>query len=249
LLLPWLVVLGLLALPSNRTARAWWIWAPLAALALLVAGLGVAANAANNGGLNFSAQAACAASFGLAAVWLLGAGLARRGRALSLVLMALAFAAVSLLAFLVSPVWEQLYDLRRWEPAILLYVLLFWTAGGLVFAGALNLTGRMYRKRFSRLRVSLLLPLWLWVMWLVVGCLLSCVVMIASGGSFDWTGLLVGPIVLSLVSFAVILPFLILSFVCSFYHERIKNLLRLPIADSSPAAPTPAPEVETVSSR
>ena len=40
--------------------------------------------------------------------------------------MALAFAAVSLLAFAVSPVCEQLWDLRRYEPAILLYLVLFW---------------------------------------------------------------------------------------------------------------------------
>ena len=72
--------------------------------------------------------------------------------------MALAFAAVSLLAFVVSPVWEQLWDLRRWVPAILLYLLLFWIVSGLVFAGALNLTGWRCRKRFSRLRVSLLAP-------------------------------------------------------------------------------------------
>jgi hypothetical protein len=245
LLLPWLVVLGLLALPSNRTARAWWIWAPLVVLALL--GVGLEAFAADNEVLSTSTRAAGAAAFGLAAVWLLGAGLARRCRALSIVLMALAFAAVSLQAFLVSPVWEQLWDLRRWEPAILLYVLLFWTAGGLVFAGALNLTGRMCRKRSSRSRLSLLLPLCLWIMWLVVGGLLASVQTLVAGERFDWTGLLVGPIVFSLVSFAVILPFLILSFTSSFYRERLTDLLRLPTTDASPPAPTPPPVAESAS--
>ena len=135
-----------------------------------------------------SLQAACAAAFGLAAVWLLGAGLARRCRAVSIVLMALAFAAVSLLAFVVSPVWEQL-GAGRWEPMVLLYLVLFWIVSGVVFAGALNLTGWMCRKRFSRLRVSLLLPLWLWVMWLVAGGLLGCVVAFVSGEHFEWSGL------------------------------------------------------------
>lgn len=249
LLLPWLAVLGLLALPSNRNARAWWIWAPLVGLALLAAGLGAAADAADIEGLSFSAQAVAAAAFGLAALWLLGAGLARRGRAVSIVLMALAFAAVSLLAFAISPVWEQLLDLRQWEPVILLYLLLFWVGGGLVFAGALNLTGRMCRKRFSRLRVLLLLPLWLWVMWIVAGGLLGCMVTLGSGGSFEWIGLLVGPIILALVSFVMILPFLILSFACSFYHERLKNLLRLPATDSSPLPPSPSPVAELGSPR
>jgi len=233
-LLPWLAVLALLALPSNRNGRAWWIWAPLAVLALVAAGLGAAAEAADNEGLSYSVQAVSAAAFGLAAMWLLGASLARRYRALSIVLMALAFAAVSLLAFVVSPVWEQLWDLRRWEPAILLYVLLFWTVGGLVFAGALNLTGWLCRKRFSRLRVSLLLPLWLWVMWVVAGSLLGCLSTFVFNEHFESTGILLWPLVFALVSFGMILPYLILSFASSFYRERLKNLLRLPTADSSP---------------
>ena len=111
LLLPWLVVLALLALPSNRNARAWWIWVPLAALALLGGGLGAAADALDNEAFGYSLQAAFAAAFGLAAVWLLGAGLARCWRVLGIVLTALAFAAVSLLAFVASPLWEQALEL------------------------------------------------------------------------------------------------------------------------------------------
>jgi hypothetical protein len=248
LLLPWLAVLALLALPSNRNARAWWIWAPLAVLALLGTGLGVAADAADNEGLSYMVQTASAAAFGLAAVWLLGAGLARRGRALSIVLMALAFAAVSLLAFVVSPMFEQLWDLRQYEPTILLYLLLFWIVGGLVYAGGLNLTGWVCRKLFSCFRVLLRLPFWLWVMWVVTGSLLGCVMTLVLNDNFEWMGLLVVPIVLALVSFGMTLPYLLLSFACSFYRERLKDLLRLPVAVSSPAAPTPTPPVETVSS-
>jgi hypothetical protein len=237
-LLPWLAVLALLALPSNRTARAWWIWAPLVGLAVLVAGLEVAADAAGNEGLSYIVQAACAAGFGLAAVWLLGGGLARRSWALSIVFMALAFAAVSLLTFVVSPVWEQLWDLRQWEPAILLYLLLFWIGSGLVYACALALTGRVCRKRFGRVRVLLLVLPSLWVMWLVVGSLIGCVETVIAGGNFEWAGLLVGPIALALVSFVMMLPFLILSFTSLFYGERLRDLLRLPTEGSVPAAPT-----------
>jgi hypothetical protein len=247
LLLPWLVVLGLLALPANRTARAWWIWAPLVALALLGTGLGVAADAADNEGLSYMVQMAFAAAFGLAAVWLLGAGLARRCRAFSVVLTALAFAAVSLLAFVVSPMWEQLWDLRQYEPAIFLYLLLFWLAGGLVYAGGLNLTGWMCRRQFSCLRVLLRLPFWLWVMWVVAGGLLGCVMTFVLKDNFEWMGILVVPILLALVSFGMILPYLILSFACSFYHERLKCLLRLPTVECSPAAPIPSPVTESAS--
>jgi hypothetical protein len=163
--------------------------------------------------------------------------------------MALAFAAVSLPAFVVSPAWEQLSDPRQWVRVTFLYLLLFWIVSGLVIVGALNLTGWMCRKRFGRLRVSLLLPLWLWVMWIVVWCLLGGVVTLVSGGDFDWTVLLMAPIVLALVSFAVILPFLILSFACSFYRERLQRVLRLPTTESSPPPPTPSPAAAPSSPR
>ena len=112
--------------------------------------------------------------------------------------------------------------------------------GGLVYAGALNLTGWMCRSRFSALRVSLRLPFWLWVMWLVAGGTARrrgerlCPV-----DSFEWIGLLMAPIVLALVSFLMLLPYLILSFASSFYRERLKDLLRLPATEPSPAGPNP----------
>jgi len=241
LLLPWLAVLVLLALPSNRNPRAWWIWAPLIGLALLGAGLEKAAEALNDGGLNFSVQAACAAAFALAAIWLLGSALARRCRALAIAFMALAFAAVSLLAFVVSPVWEQLSGLSQFEPGVFLYLLLFWVVGGLVFAGALNLTGWMCRRRFTRLRVTLRLPFWLLLMWIVAAGLLGCVMKFGSGDNFEWGALLMGALVLKLMSFLMILPFLLLSFASSFYGDRLKSLLRLPAPEVALAAATPPP--------
>ena len=239
LVLPWLVLLTLLALPSNRDARAWWIWAPLICVTLLGAGLGQALGVADEDGLGFSLQAAVAAAFGLAAVWLLGAALARRCRAVSIGLMALAFAAISLLTLAVSPVSEQVWDLARWASEALWYLLLFAIVTGLVFAGALNLTGRTCRQQFSRLRLALLFLLWLWVMWIAAAATLACVVRLASGDSQEWYELAKATVVFSLVSFAVLLPFLILSFSSSFYRERLKVLLRLPAPAAAPAAAAP----------
>ena len=241
LLLPWLVVLALLALPSNRDPRAWWIWAPLIGLVLVGAGLETVADAANNEALSALVQAACATAFGLTTVWLLGAALARRGLALGIPLAALAFAAVSLLAFLVSPASELVADLRQWEPAILLYLGLFWISGGVVFAGALILTGRLCRSRPGRARISLWLPLWLWAMWLAAAGLVSGVTKLVSGDSIEWNALLVAPIILALVSFVTMLPFLILSFTNAFYRERLQQLLRLPPTAPAPLVPMPVP--------
>lgn len=117
----------------------------------------------------------------------------------------------------------------------------------MVYAGGLNLTGWMCRKQFSCFRVLLRLPFWLWVMWVVAGSLLGCVMTFVLKDNFEWMGILVVPIVLALVSFGMILPYLILSFACSFYRERLKTLLRLPTIESSPAAPMPPPVVESSS--
>ena len=240
-LLPWLAVLALLALPSNRQGRAWLIWVPLAPFALLSAVLCEAADAADSGELIYLVHVACAAAFGLAAIWLLGTALARCRRAPAIVLLALAFAAVSLLALAVSPAWELVRDLRGDQPATPFYLLIFWIACGLVYAGALSLTGWMCRNRFGGLRVSLRLLFCLWVMWLVAGGLLMGIVALGSGGGFEWLGFLAVTVAISLVSYGLILPFLILSFACAFYRERLKHLLRLPAADSSPAAAAPVP--------
>jgi len=234
LLLPWLAVLALLALPSNRQGRAWLICVPLAALALCSAGLCEAADAAENEGLGYCGQVAGAAAFGLAAIWLLGTVLARRRRALAMTFMTLAFAGVSLLALVVNPAWDELWELIRQEPALPLYLLIFWIVGGLTYAGALSLTGWMCRRRFSGLRVWLRLLFSLWVMWLLAAGLLVGVVMLGSGGGFEWPGFLMAATILSLVGYGLSLPFLILSFTSAFYRQRLRDLLRLPVEIASP---------------
>lgn len=246
-LLPWLIVLALLALPSNRNLRAWWIWAPLVCLALLGVGLETVAEASNDEVFEYFIQGACAAVFGLASIWLMGSALSRRCPALAIMFSALAFAAVSLLAFVVGPAVEQLSGISQLEPAVLLYLVLFWVVGGLVYTGALNLTGWRCRRRFNRVRVALWLPLWLWAMWIVAGGVLGCVLRLTSGGGFEWLGLLVASVILALVSFAVVLPYLILSFTSSFYCERLKHLMRLPTVEYPPAATIPSPLVESAS--
>jgi hypothetical protein len=235
-LLPWLVVLTLLALPSNRNPRAWWIWAPLIGLALLAAGLGPVFEALDREDFTSVAQGVVTGSFGLAVGWLLGAALARRGRALGIVLMALAFAPVSLLALVVSEVWEGIWDLQHWVPLLLLWLLLIALGIGLVYAGALNLAGWLCRRRRGGLRVSLWLLCSLGAMWLVALGVFAGVMNLVSSESFPWVGVLTGSVVLGLVSFVLVLPFVILSFTCGFYRKRLGELLRLPDETAGPPA-------------
>lgn len=65
-------------------------------------------------------------------------------------------------------------------------------------------------------------------MWLFAGALVGGVVALGSGRGFDWPAIGGGSLFLTLVSFGLILPFLLLSFACPFYRERLKSLLRLP---------------------
>ena len=64
------------------------------------------------------------------------------------------------------------------------------------------------------------------------------------GALFILIALLPVPVISSLVSFGLILPFLILSFSSSFYRERLKALLRLPATAPAPIAKVPPPTAE-----
>jgi hypothetical protein len=245
-LVPWLAVLVLLALPFNRSAGAWWIWAPLAGLALLTAGVEAAFDASENEGFTMLVQGLNSVAFGLAAMWLLGAAAGRRRRVLGIPLLAVGFAAAGLLAFCVNPAFEEFWDLRRWVPALPIYLIALGVVTGIVYRGSLGLTAWICRNRFSGWRFSLRLPFWLWVMWLTAGGVLAGIITLGSGSSFELPGFLMGTLVFTLVGYALILPFLILSFTCPFYKERLKVMLKLPPPEAAPPpASPPVTEVET----
>lgn len=244
-LLPWLVVLALLALPSNRTAQAWLIWVPLVAVAALEAGVRTAFETHNVEELNYCVEAACAGTLGLAAVWLSGSPLARRGRFIGTTGAALAIAAVGMLAFANSPLWDELGGEGPWTPQGVLYSSLFWIVCGLALAGGLRLTGRTCRHHFSGVRVLLWLPLWLCVIWAVMVLGAGAVMRLAAGQPTPWLTLLAGVVIFALIGLAMFLPFLILSLTNSFYRQRLRQLLRLPSEDTAAPAPVPATATQT----
>ena len=244
-LLPWLVVLALLALPSNRSPRAWWIWAPLLGVTLLAVGLETAFKATANEDVSQIVEAVVPGwTFGLAVIWLLGGALARQRRVFGIGLLALAFAAAGLLALVVSPFGEEVRDWIDYAPEEPYLLLFFAVLSGLVHASALNLTGWVCRKRVSGARVSLWLLFWLWPMWVVAMGLLMGAMSEMHDMHVISIALLPVPVIFSLVSFGLILPFLILSFSSSFYRERFKALLRLPATAPAPIAKVPPPTAE-----
>ncbi len=243
-LLPWLALLALLALPSNRYAQAWLMWLPLAVLVAVGAALQACFDASGDDVISYYVQTASAAAFGVASVWLVAGALGRCGRVLSVLLVALAAGAVGLLAFTCSPLWEEMDGWSVASVGVFFYALLGWLVCGLVFAGATNLAGLMCRGKFSSLRVLLWLPLGLCVMWLVAAAVAGCLLKLAFGtGStpLEWAGVAA---MLGIISFVVWLPFLIISFSCAFYRARLKNLLNLPREDAPPPAPVNAPATE-----
>ena len=217
-LLPWLVLLGLLTLKSNRTACAWWIWLPvLAVLGLNQAGrplFGFMPSEALDV-VGFSLEAL---SFGLASVWLLAECFHQRLRFLIALQMFAVMAGIGALSFLVRLDWEN--------PIEAAGFLVLLGAGALVSATGLGLAGWAVRGRYRPAGLTL----WLAVMgaglWLVI---VSPFFLLAQlgGAHAEWLELVQAVLVLAGLTLAVVLPFLVLSFANRFYRKRLGRLLRL----------------------
>jgi hypothetical protein len=242
-LLPWLAILALLALKPNRGWSAWWIWLPLAVLAAGLHWLGVAWQTPSSGlpeemvGPLLAIPLALA--LGLAALWLLASHLRGRNRLRTflgtlfvlVVFVVFSFAATAGWGLGVEPI-SSLLDPRRCSatagvgelglPFIVLPVLL-----ALVVAATLSLCGLACQWRQRPWWFCLWLFLSLPTVCVAVSALLHLLCRIASPGTVDydpslWFGLLmVG------VSFATLLPFLILSSASRFHRERLKAVLHV----------------------
>ncbi|MCX6914201.1 MAG: hypothetical protein NT167_14305 [Verrucomicrobia bacterium] len=122
----------------------------------------------------------------------------------------------------------------------------FLAASVLVIAVALALSGLVCRGRYCWLRLSLWLMAALVVVWLLVIGPFFMIAVISSGGSvpvlalFGFVGGAAG------ITFGVLLPFLVLSFVNGFYRERLKGLLHLGDVAQPPIIAPPMPAVPGV---
>lgn len=226
--LPWLLMLILLALKPNRIGQAWWIWAPLGVLFILQVGL----IALSSSGFDMIepivvfADIFGAAGFGLGAVWLLSPFLAGRPRPvvfLALMLIQGAFATVSFLA-----------GMEHGDFPFHIGMLLALGAVVLLLALALTLSGWLCKRRYGPARFALWLLALLLGGWLLAAVPFAVFAAIVQGMEV-WLGILMGAAAFAVASFAVALPFLVLSFVNAYYHERLRRLLGL----SAPSLPPP----------
>lgn len=227
-LLPWLGILLLLAVKSNRCGTAWWIWAPLGAMG------GVAWLIQNGLEDPFSelVEVPLALAFGLAAVWLLAAPLRQTHRLKTLLLLVVTLAGFSVAGFVI----KQGSD--------------FWGAEGMglaittavaaaVTSVALSLGGRLCRHRYSPLRVCV---------WLLAA--LVAVLLVVITPFFIWVKafsprpvpilVLFGAVGTGVgICFGALLPFLVLAFANGLFRERFEQLLHL-----EPKAPPPITPAE-----
>jgi len=243
-LLPWLVILVLLALKPNHGWSAWWIWLPLAGLAAGWHWLELALPSSNTDlpkeMLEVVLDVPVALAFGLAALWLLASHLGRNHRfrtflgtlAVLAVFVIFSFAATAGWGLGMEPVMSLL-DPRHCSatavagemalPFLVLPVLL-----ALVVAAAMALCGLACRWRRGPWWLCLWLFLSLPAVWFAVSALLRALCRIASPGNvmnydlFIW----IGPFMVA-VMFATLLPFMVLSRTNALFRERLKALLHL----------------------
>lgn len=232
-LIPWLGLLVLLTLKPNRSAKAWWVWVPLACVAGLAWATPAILEELSGPDAGFVRPVFLAVGVGLAAMWLLAAHLADKHRFLAFLGLVAGGAAFGALAFTSWHDWED-----DWLMAIPLLIWLgAWIA---VSAAGLSLAGWSCRRQYRPSRILLWLVAWLGAastglcapFLLFAGC---------SGEEVQMAEVGAGLAFMTLASFLMLLPFLILSFTNDFYCQRLKGLLRLPTGQVSATSARSAP--------
>ena len=235
-LLPWLAVLLLLLVKSNRCGQAWWIWVPLgcvtAAGQLLQPAFGFIPSETAAMFLDLVSSLA----IGVAAVWLLAPQLARSHRLLTFLCLVPTLGIFSLFSFLMKQDWGGS------GTAVALAMLVPLAIGVFVVAVAILLAGLACRGRYRPLGLYLWIVVSLLALWLVIVTPFFGLTMIVSGGQLPWQEFFIGILIMTAVSFGVLLPFLILSSANSLFRERLKLLLHTerkappPVLPPSPGA-------------
>jgi hypothetical protein len=219
-LLPWLAMLILLTLKPNRSPAAWWIWLPLAILTLAGFGLEKVLDAIPGNFPDTFPDTIASLVFGLAAVWLLTPYLVRSHRFVTCLCLLLALAGFASLSFVVRQDWSGPI-ISELPMGILLAVSVF------VTSVAIALAGLVCRGRFRVTSLSVWMFVFLLGLWLVITTPFFAFAAIATSGQVPWLGFFGGILMLAAISFALVLPFLILSAANSFFRERLKALLHL----------------------
>jgi hypothetical protein len=229
--IPWLGLLCLLLLKPNRLGPAWWILAPVGVLLVVGWTLQAVSKDSADDFLYLLLDAAKALSFGLAAGWLVAGNLQWKHRFVAFAAFLAVVAPASLVAFLFGQPFE-FGDFEAIQRLILVLV-----AGG-VLAVALSLAGRLSRGRYSPARLVLWLVVVTGILWALVLAPFVVLAMLRGAGALFSETLMVWLAMLAF-SLGTLLPFLVLTFGCGYYRERIKGFLHLGERPVPAAAPPP----------
>jgi hypothetical protein len=241
-LLPWLAILALLALKPNRSLSAWWIWLPLACLAAgwhyVELGLQTSSNGLSQDVLEIILDIPVALAFGLAALWLLAPCLARCHRFRTCLGILAVLAGFSVFSFGAAAGWNMLMEpiVDILDPrhcaatsvaGMALTFLVPLALQALVVAAAIVLCGLACRGRHRRFRLCLWLFVSLLAVWYAVLASLCFLCRLASPGILDFLNLLAIVPLMVAVTFAMLLPFLILSWLNTLFGGRLRILFHL----------------------
>ena len=231
LLLPWLIVLVLLALKPNRHGVAWLIWLPLGAAAAFTTG---PATSLFPPGLDFLLDAVTSLAFGLTAVWLLSDYLRRSHRLLTFFGILFTLGGFSALVLVVK---QGLY----WQLMELFQGGMVLAVGTLASAVALTFSGWISRKSYRPVAIYVWLVITLVLIWLVVVAPFFLFALLASNGGISWSDFFTPVLIAATGNFVLILPFLILSSASPFFSKRLQALLHLNLNTALPSSPVAAP--------
>ncbi len=219
MLLPWLVILALLALKPNRHAAAWLIWLPLGCVtAITLAPLPDLPE-----GTSFFLDVVAALAVGLAAVWLLTNYLRQQNRFVTFLCVLLALAGFSVLA----AVAKRALSLLTPESLVIGIML---AAAVWASAMALILGGLICRGRYRPVGLFLWLLILVAAFWLVIAVPFFLFVVLVSGGNVplsSWSEFFIPVFAIMTANYLTLLPFLILSSASPFFRERLKTLLHI----------------------
>lgn len=242
-LLPWLAILALLALKPNRGWSAWWIWLPLAGLAAGCHCLELALQSSDSslpeGVLGVFLEVPVAWGFGLATLWLLASYLGGGGRLRTFLGSVAVLAAFMVFSFAARVGWSleaepimSLLDPRHCSATASagvmgLPLLIPLALPAPVFAAALALCGLACRGRYRPFGQWLWLFMSLLAAWIGVSALLYLLCPMGLPGCVGYGPFLGIGLFMMAVTFATLLPFLILSAASRLFRERLKALLHL----------------------
>jgi hypothetical protein len=229
-LLPWIVLLALLALKRNRTPDAWYVLAPVILIVGLDASRNLLANMMDPDGLDMFLVTGRIMILSLAAMWLL---LPWLKSAHPIITLSKTIPLLSVVSIMMAFGGRGRHEMFGTE-----FLLLLLLSGmlGVALPLVLMLSGWRCKHRYSPWRFLVWTTIWSFAGAALVLIPLA-VIAIISSSSPPFLELLAALGICTAVIIGLLLPFLILSFVNAFHRDRFRSWLRSEAPDAPPVVP------------